>query len=72
MSRETDTFVVHVEAECSDCDWRDERPGALGRAAQHHDRTGHYVSTQQIIRVSYGRAATPEELGQLTIGGNTG
>lgn len=39
----------HVEAECADCPWRDDRGGAHGRAAQHHDKTRHAVIVRHTI-----------------------
>lgn len=41
-------------AECQDCDWEDYSRGAMGRAAQHHDRTGHVVRVQQDRAHYYG------------------
>lgn len=40
MSRE---YTVGTVADCRDCGWSDEKAGATGRAAQHHDREGHEV-----------------------------
>lgn len=47
-------------ARCEGCQWNDVDAGALGRAAQHHDRTGHIVIVEQTRVIRYG--ATPEEL----------
>lgn len=33
--------------ECSDCDLMDSGATAMGRAAQHHDRTGHVVRVEE-------------------------
>lgn len=52
MTRDTRRVVV---AECQACTWRDDAPGAQGRAAQHHDRHGHYVRV--LIEVHYGSRA---------------
>lgn len=51
MSRPTNATQI---GECRECEWRDDKPGNLGRAARHHDRTGHEV----IVRVDtvYGPA----------------
>lgn len=54
MTRPTTAGVIAVLAECEFCAWRDERKGALGRAAIHHDRTGHVVRTETTTLVKYG------------------
>jgi hypothetical protein len=48
MSRSTRYIAV---AMC-DCGWQDDAAGCQGRAAQHHDRTGHEVLVN--ISVYYG------------------
>lgn len=40
--------------ECQDCDYRDDGRSAFGRAAQHHDRTGHVVRVEQTVVHYYG------------------
>lgn len=35
--------IVHVQAECSDCDFRQSAKNAQGLAVQHANRTGHEV-----------------------------
>jgi hypothetical protein len=65
--RPTNAKVIDADAECRDCDWTSDGAGALGRAAQHHDRTDHYVYTRQTIVVEYGVAQTPEERGQTVL-----
>lgn len=67
MSRDRRTRVVEVTAQCQGCNWAADDAGALGRAAQHHDRTDHEVHTTQTILVIYGTGPTPEELGQTTL-----
>lgn len=64
--------VESVAAECANCGWTDDAKGALGRAARHHDRTGHEVAIRTVTVVVYGnRAAALEAQGQtaLEIGG---
>lgn len=58
------TRVTEVAAECQGCEWTGTDAGALGRAAQHHDATGHEVHIEQTLLVIYGEGPTPEELGQ--------
>lgn len=54
----TDRACSSVEhpprAECEGCQWTDTAPGALGRAAQHHDRTGHVIRIELTRTVTYG------------------
>ena len=57
MGRVTRT---RTEADCADCDWSGHRAGALGRAAIHHDRTGHRVETTRLT--VYDRAVDPAQL----------
>lgn len=65
-NRVTDTRIEEVSAQCQGCEWTAQDVGALGRAAQHHDRTGHEVHIMQTLRVIYGEGPTLEELGQTT------
>lgn len=67
MSRVTHTRILAVVAECQSCDWKADDAGALGRAAQHHDRTDHETHIRQELLVVYGDGPTPEELGQTTL-----
>lgn len=61
--------VARVVAECGNCAWADSSKGALGRAALHHDRSGHEVRVETVTVVVYGdRAAALEEQGQQTLG----
>lgn len=64
------TVVETAQAECQVCDWKDGAGGALGRAALHHDRTGHEVLTVIVRDVTYGnRGATLEAQGQTSLEG---
>jgi hypothetical protein len=55
MNGRTSSSVQHPPAaECQACHWRDSARGALGRAAQHHDRTGHVVRVVLARVVTYG------------------
>lgn len=64
------TTEHHAAAECQRCSWRDDGRGALGRAALHHDGTGHEVHIVQTTNVTYGdRAATLEAQGQTALEG---
>lgn len=40
---------TRTDANCVDCEWGDTARGAHGRAAQHHDRTGHEVEVIQSV-----------------------
>lgn len=61
--------VLSSEAQCANCGWADGRKGALGRAALHHDRTGHEVRIETTTVVVYGdRAAALEAQGQARLG----
>lgn len=44
-------------AACSDCEWTGDGAGVLGRAAQHHDRTGHEVKIK--TSTTYHRRGAP-------------
>lgn len=37
---------------CEDCAWRTAGVGSLGRAARHHDLTGHEVQTTSTVTYS--------------------
>jgi hypothetical protein len=54
VNRPTKTEKAVQLAVCQNCSWQDSAVGALGRAAQHHDRTGHEVHTEITMRVIYG------------------
>lgn len=38
--------ILAAETRCRDCGWEYEGRNALGLAAQHHDRTGHLITSQ--------------------------
>lgn len=42
-------YTYTATAECRDCEYVDVAVGARGRAAQHHDRTGHEVEVIQSV-----------------------
>lgn len=65
--RATRTGETDSIAFCVDCQWTDERRGSLGRAAQHHDRTGHEVRVSVTRVVVYGgdRREPTEDQGAL-------
>lgn len=46
--------VIHAYAECQTCGVVYDSRNALGLAAQHHDKTGHTINTEQCISVTYG------------------
>jgi len=50
------------EARCQDCAWETCGKNGLGNAAQHHDRTGHTVSTDVSGNVMYCDDAENERL----------
>lgn len=54
MRRVKQSQVTNSWARCTECRWSMVSAGALGSAAQHHDKTGHVVDAQQTIRVRYG------------------
>lgn len=65
MSDRERTVVEEARAECQGCEWTDAAAGALGRAAIHHDRTGHEVSIVLVRTITYGnRDATLAAQGQ--------
>jgi hypothetical protein len=65
MAERARTVTESAAAECQACDWKDDAGGALGRAALHHDRTGHEVLTVIVRDVRYGnRDATLAAQGQ--------
>lgn len=48
------------EARCDDCDYVDGGPGvpgAMGRAARHHDATGHVITIDTTRTYVYGEDA---------------
>lgn len=67
MSRCTYTGILGVTAECHDCGWVAESKNALGLAAQHSDRHGHYVSVEQTLGVSYFPDGHPEHARRLAM-----
>lgn len=44
--------LLDVEAAC-ECGWESRAKNALGNAKRHADATGHVVTVQQIIGVTY-------------------
>lgn len=59
------TVTETQRAECQACTWTDDAAGALGRAAIHHDRTGHEVLIVIVRDVRYGnRELALEQQGQ--------
>lgn len=53
MNRPTRTVATAI----CECGWTDVANGAQGRAALHHDRTGHEVRVDIIVH--YGEPARP-------------
>ena len=53
MTRKTGSFTDY-NAQCGECDWHASTRNALGLAAQHHDRTGHFVRIEMYRVVFYG------------------
>jgi len=51
------TFTYSAFAACADCEWAGNGAGVLGRAAQHHDRTGHEVKVK--TSTTYQRRGAP-------------
>lgn len=51
------SFTYTAEAACHDCEWTGGGAGVLGRAAQHHDRTGHEVGVT--TTTTYQRRGAP-------------
>lgn len=49
------TGLLGVIAECHMCGWSSEARNAMGNAAQHAERTGHEVSVEQTIGVTYNK-----------------
>lgn len=60
--RETYTGISHVLAECHDCGKVFDARNALGLAAQHHDKTGHCVTWEQLVTGRYGGGTRAEFL----------
>lgn len=69
-ARVTASKTIEVAASCCDCDWCSSALNSLGNAARHHDSTDHCVTVDITRRVVYGHEQTPEERGQLVIGGD--
>lgn len=53
--RNTYTGVAGTSFHCQTCGWETYERNGLGIANQHARRTGHHVSGEQIIVVSYNR-----------------
>ena len=51
--------LIEAEAWCTDCDWTTEARNAMGNAAQHHQKTGHYVQMQLIYGQTFGKPNQP-------------
>lgn len=70
MTERERTVTEAHRAECQGCAWQDAAAGALGRAALHHDRSGHQVRIVVERIVTYGnRDAMLLEQGQTTLEG---
>lgn len=39
-------YLVEARARCIDCGWETEARNAMGTAARHHKKTGHYVQVE--------------------------
>ncbi len=49
--------IIHRNAICFDCDWRDDDIMlALKRARAHHKKTGHNISVEMAYTVGFERA----------------
>lgn len=66
--RRTHTGLADIFAECQTCRWQCRAKNALGLAAQHADRTGHWVIIDQVIVVAYNK---PVECHPVDGGGAT-
>ena len=51
--RRTATGLMHAIAICLDCGWECHTRNAQGLAAQHTDRTGHYVTVESHLTIAY-------------------
>lgn len=70
MTRPRSTTQHPPVAECQGCAWQDDARGALGRAAQHHDRTGHVVRIETTTVITYGDPdSAARAAGQLAMTG---
>jgi hypothetical protein len=48
--------ISHAQAECLDCGWTNfNRKNALATGSVHARRTGHMVSVEQVVGVTYNR-----------------
>ena len=46
--------LMEAEAWCTDCDWTTAGRNAMGNAAKHQQKTGHYVQMQLIYSQTFG------------------
>lgn len=60
MSRKTFSGLLDISADCEDCSWKSNARNALGSAAQHSDKYGHFVRVEQTIGVAYGPEGHPK------------
>lgn len=62
--------ILEVMATCRDCGWESEAKNAMGNAARHASRTGHWVDVTQALGVSFNcRSAhgKPVETDQMSL-----
>jgi len=47
-------FLMDAQATCVDCGWHTEGRNSMGNAAQHHQKTGHYVQCEMYYGQHFG------------------
>ncbi|KKN22231.1 hypothetical protein LCGC14_0917320 [marine sediment metagenome] len=46
--------LMDIDAWCVDCDWETKGKNAMGNAARHHKKTGHYVQMELYYSQTFG------------------
>ena len=52
--------LLDASAWCSECEWKTEGKNAMGNAAQHHQKTGHFTTVELYYSQCFGEVKTEE------------
>jgi len=50
--------LLNAAAWCSDCEWKTEGKNAMGNAAKHHQKTGHFTMVELYYSQCFGNPKT--------------
>jgi len=53
--------LLDAAAWCSNCDWKTEGKNAMGNAARHHKKTGHFTMVELYFSQTFGEPHQSQE-----------